>query len=159
MTQPTFSPVPALGEVRPTMTTQTPEVGRTPKVGLQRSARPLVGAGFGTPAPGEGFALTIAHHECAKLDLARSDDRHDVELGVALVAAKRASLVGRGPILSDVLVTLDLFGLGDGALIDHDRVEAFSGLAHSYALQRRFVDSVTSEQLIPGALRSPTSSR
>jgi hypothetical protein len=130
------------------MPTPTPEIGRKPKAGLQHSFNPLAGEGRGTPAPGEGFAFTIAQRECAKLNFAHSHDRGDVELGVALVAAKRASLVGRGPILDDVHVALDLFGLRTSSMIERDQTACFAGLAHSYALQRQFVDAVTREQLI-----------
>ena len=129
------------------MVTQTPEIGRAKKAGLLRTVRPEGGPGHGTPAPGEGFALTIAHRECAKLEFEHEHDRHDVELGVALVAAKRASHIGRGPTLADVRVALDLFGLSSGGPIGHDRTAPFAGLAHSYFAQRRFVDAVSVESL------------
>lgn len=130
------------------MTTATPELARVPKAGLQRSASSAGGKGQGTPAPGEGFALTIAHREVGKLTFAHEHDRHDVETGVALVAAKRASVVGRGPILSDVLRALDIFQLRDADVISHELCVQFAGLAHSYAAQRRFVDAVPEEQLV-----------
>lgn len=148
MTQPTFSPVPPSAEVRPSMATPTPEIGRKPKAGLQHSLRPIPGAGHGTPAPGEGFALTIAQRECAKLTFHHRHDRGDVELGVALVAAKRASLIGRGPMLDDVRVALDLFGLRTPSVLEREHTAPFAGLAHSYAAQRRFVDAVAPEQLL-----------
>jgi hypothetical protein len=138
------------------MTTQTPEFGRPSKPGLQRSAHPGSGPGYGTPAPGEGFALTIAHRECAKLNFVHAHDRLDVELGVALVGAKRASLVGRGPILDDVHVAMGLFGLRASDAIDHELARPFAGLAHSYVAQRRFVDAVNVEQLVaPVAATTP----
>ncbi|MHB2027223.1 MAG: hypothetical protein ACYCPT_00210, partial [Acidimicrobiales bacterium] len=89
MAQPSFTPVPLSGEVRPTMATQTPELGRKRKIGLERTARLESGVGRGTPAPGEGFALTIATRECAKLNFENSHDRHDVTVAVASIAAKR----------------------------------------------------------------------
>jgi hypothetical protein len=131
------------------MSISTPELARTPKPGLQRSAPRHAGASFGTPAPGEGFALTIAQREVAKLTFAHEHDRHDVETGVALVAAKRASHVGRGPILGDVQTVLDIFGLRGADVVSHQLCEPFAGLAHSYAAQRRFVDAVSVEQLVP----------
>jgi hypothetical protein len=138
------------------MTTQTPEFGRASKPGLQRSSHRTSGPGYGTPAPGEGFALTIAQRQCAKLNFVHDHDRRDVELGVALVAAKRASLVGRGPILADVHVAMDLFGLRAADVIDHELARPFSGLAHSYVAQRRFVDAVDVDQLIaPVATTTP----
>jgi hypothetical protein len=134
------------------METGTPEFARAPKPGLQRSAHRSAGRGQGTQAPGEGFALTIAQRECAKLEFEHEHDRHDVALGVALVAAKRASLTGRGPQLSDVQVALELFGLRASAVVDHAAALPFAGLAHSYVAQRRFVDAVGDEQLVaPGS--------
>jgi hypothetical protein len=133
------------------MKTATPELARAKKPGLQRSPVVAKGAGFGTSAPGEGFALTIAHREVGKLTFANEHDRHDVETGVALVAAKRASLVGRGPILGDVHVALDIFGLRDVEVIDHERCSAFAGLSHSYVKQRHFVDAISDTALVPAA--------
>lgn len=130
------------------MTTATPELARIPKPGLQRSPTRSGGAGHGTPAPGEGFALTIAQREVAKLKFAHEHDRHDVETGIALVAAKRASLAGRGPILGDVLITLDIFRLREADVVSHQRCVPFAGLAHSYVAQRRFVDAVSDEQIL-----------
>ena len=147
MTQPTFAPVPASGEVRATSPTQPAELGRTPKAGLLRPAHRVGGVGRGTPAPGGGFALTIAQREVAKLYFDNEHDRPDVVLGVALVAAKRASLVGRGPILEDVAVAMDLFALREVDVVDHRRAETFRGIAHGYAAQRRFVDGVADERL------------
>jgi len=143
MTQPTFSPVSRSGEVRPTVATSTPEIGRTQKAGLLRHAPTT--AGSGTNAPGEGFAMTLAERECADLHV-DGVDHHDLVVGIALVAAKRASLAGRGPTVYDVRAALDLFGLRtheSGTSAD------FAGIAHSYAAQRRFVDAVTEEQLFP----------
>jgi len=62
-------------------------------------------------APGEGYALTIAHHVLSTFSFENEHDRDDVELAIGLVAAKRASLVGRGPIPGDVHVALHHFGI------------------------------------------------
>jgi hypothetical protein len=130
------------------METGTPEFARKPKAGLLRALPAPGQAGRGTQAPGEGFALTIAARECAKLTFEHEHDRHDVTLGVALVAAKRASLIGRGPQLSDVKAALHLFGLLDVELVTVALAAPFRGLAHSYVLQRRFVDAVDAEELV-----------
>jgi hypothetical protein len=131
------------------METSTPELGRVAKAGLQRSAHPPTGASYGTPAPGEGYALTIAHHILGALRFEYEHDRHDVELGIGLVAAKRASIVGRGPIPSDVKVAMAHFGL-EGPIVSHDKCAKFAGIAHSYVAQRRFVDAVSVDELVPG---------
>jgi hypothetical protein len=130
------------------METGTPEFSRTPKPGLLR-AMPAAGqVGRGTQAPGEGYALTIAARECAKLNFEHEHDRHDVALGVGLVAAKRASLINRGPQLGDVRVAMAMFGLRDAGVVDDSLVAPFRGLAHSYVLQRRFVDAVDGDELL-----------
>ena len=148
MAQPSFSPVPAAGEVRLTSETSIPEIGRPKKAGLQRHAIPGSDKGQGTPAPGEGYALTISKNECAKLHFEDHDDAHDVECGIALIAAKRASLIGRGPTLGDVHAALDLFELRSSSVITHEQVLMFAGLGHSYVKQRAFVDSVSKSQLV-----------
>jgi hypothetical protein len=137
------------------METGTSEFSRPPKPGLLHAVPASGLAGRGTQAPGEGFALTIAARECAKLNFDHEHDRHDVALGVGLIAAKRASLIGRGPQLGDVKVALDLFGLRTAPSIDHELSDPFRGLAHSYVLQRQFVDAVNGDELI--AMNSPTS--
>ena len=136
------------------METGTPEFSRTPKPGLLRAVPAAGQAGRGTQAPGEGFALTIAARECAKLQFEHEHDRHDVALGIGLVAAKRASLIGRGPQLSDVKVAMSLFGLSDAGIVSDQLSEPFRGLAHSYVLQRRFVDAVDGDELVATASAS-----
>ncbi len=132
------------------MVTATPEIGRTPKPGLERSPRAVAGVGQGTPAPGEGYALTMASRECKKLNFDNVHDLEDVIIGVGSVAAKRASLVGRGPTLGDVHVAMDLFGLRTTSPVSRDIAAPFRGLAHSYPAQRRFADAVTSAELTSG---------
>ncbi|MCU1362564.1 MAG: hypothetical protein JWM55_392 [Acidimicrobiaceae bacterium] len=132
------------------MTTGTPEIGRPKKPGMGRSAVRAEGTGYGTPAPGEGYALTIAERECEKLTFEHPHDRDDVTVGVGIVAAKRASLLGRGPTLGDVRVALDYFGLRNESPVPRARTEAFLGLSHGYAAQRRFSDAVPGDVLITG---------
>jgi hypothetical protein len=50
---------------------------------------------------------------------------------------------------------MSLFGLRDAPSIDSQLREPFRGLAHSYVLQRRFVDAVDGDELV--ALDTPTS--
>jgi hypothetical protein len=130
------------------METGTPEFSRKPKAGLLRSVPAAGQAGRGTQAPGEGFALTIAARECAKLNFEHEHDRADVALGIGLVAAKRASLINRGPQLGDVRVAMAMFGLLHASVVDHSLSAPFRGLAHSYVLQRRFVDAVDGDELL-----------
>jgi hypothetical protein len=137
------------------METAPAELARPQKPGLLR-ALPIAGqVGRGTQAPGEGFALTIAERECAKLVFEHEHDRRDVILGVGLVAAKRASIIGRGPQLGDVHVAMDYFGLRAAPEIDHHLALPFRGLAHSYVLQRQLVDSVSDASLLAPSSADP----
>jgi hypothetical protein len=132
------------GEVRPTRATATPALGRAGKPGLlRRTPREVL---TGTNAPNEGYALTLAERECAGVHVVGAD-HHDVVIGVALVAAKRASRWGRGPTLHDVRSVMELLGVRDGVTA----LVSFAGLAHSYVAQRRFVDAVNEEDLSPTA--------
>jgi hypothetical protein len=132
------------------MTTPTPEIGRRPKPGLERSAHRADGPSYGTPAPGEGYALTMAERECAKLTFEHPHDLHDVIVGVGVIAAKRASLVGRQPTLGDVHIAMDLYSLRVTSPVSRAATKGFAGLSHSYVAQRRFADAVSLEQLTAG---------
>ncbi len=135
------------------MPTPTPEFARKPKAGLVRNAHPVATSGAGTPAPGGGYALTIAEREVAKLAFDHEHDRHDVAVGVAVIAAKRASAIGRGPTVTDVRIALDHFKLLDATSVDHHLASPFAGLAHSYVAQRAFADAVDTDELVNADLR------
>lgn len=128
--------------MRPTFPTPTPEIGRKKKAGLLGAPGEARGLGHGTPAPGEGYALTLASRLCDKLTFENAHDRADVECAISLVAAKRASLIGRGPMLEDVNVARVFLGLDDDQ-VSHEDAHLYAGLAHSYVAQRRFADAVT----------------
>ncbi len=142
MAQPSFSPVPRAGEVRASAPTANPEIGRNYKGGLERSPNRPRGTGFGTPTPGEGYAFTLAERAVTPLRFERPADRHDVVVGVALVAAKRASLAGRSPTLGDVTAAMAYFDLYREIPVARATSRPFCGLSRSYAAQRRFVDAV-----------------
>ena len=129
------------------MATPPPEFSRPAKAGLVRDPRARAGANYGTPAPDAGYALGLASREVSRLDFAHEHDRHDVVVGVALVAAKRASLVGRGPTRDDVTLVLEHFALTSP--VGRAASAPFAGLAHSYVAQRRFVDAVSEADLRP----------
>ena len=107
------------------------------------------GRGVGTPGPDSGFALRLAKRFEHQLVLSDGESAHDVLLGVALVAAKRAALFGRAPCVHDVRFALNHWGfLGEvSAEKRAPRQAAFSGLSHDYVTQRALVDSVSDETL------------
>jgi hypothetical protein len=149
MTQPTFVPIAEADQVRPARHLHVP--------GPWTSSRPaeLVGptmrrgAGIGTPGPDSGFALRLAHRFEDELELGEGESAHDVLLGVALVASKRAALFGRAPCIHDVRLALNLWGFLDDAPagVRSTRRAAFSSISHDYAAQRALVDAVPEELL------------
>ncbi len=74
----------------------------------------------------------------------QGESEHDVLLGVALVASKRAALLGRAPSVYDVRLALNLWGFLDDAPTElrAARRAAFSSISHDYVAQRHLVDSV-----------------
>jgi len=131
------------------MPMETPEIGRPKKAGLLGAPSAHGGASRGTPGPDAGYALTLSKNAVHHLVLEPELNDHDVEWGVALLSAKRASLVGRAPCETDVSVVLDLFGFRgtDDEAVRTDRVQRFRGIAHSYFVQRAFVDDVNEHAL------------
>ena len=145
MAQPSFAPVPEAGAVRPTVPTQPPEIGRVKNPGLLRHV-PRSPGRYGNPAPNEGFALTLAARAVAELEVEHAHDREGLALALGLVAAKRASLIGRGPTRGDVVRAMELLGVSSP--VSGTLARRFRGLSHSYAAQRDLVDSVDSADLL-----------
>ena len=108
------------------------------------------GRTVGTPGPDSGFALRLARRFEHELKLGEGESEHDVLLGVALVAAKRAALFGRGPSIYDVRLGAGPVGVphgrATGAAVGAARA-LFSSISHDYVAQRRLVDSVPEEIL------------
>ncbi len=109
----------------------------------------LRGPSVGTPGPDSGFALRLAKRFEHELKLGTGESEHDVLLGAALVAAKRAALFGRAPCIYDVRFALGLWGFLDDASpeLRSARRAAFSSLSHDYVAQRQLVDSIPEETL------------
>ncbi len=156
MTQPSFVPVADSGAVRRTMATETPQIGRPKKPGLLGAPSKDSGSGRGTTGPDGGYALTLVQRAIHELEFAPGESHHDLEVGIAALAAKRAALSGRAPCASDVEVALDLFELRVSASdrVLADRIVRFRGVGHSYFALRHFVDTVSDASLrqSPGAV-------
>jgi hypothetical protein len=153
VTQPTFSPTSDVAQVRASRATSTPELARPKKAGLLGAPAADRRRGQGTPGPDGGYALTLVEHLMHDFVLLPSESHHDVMVGVAALAAKRAGLMGRGPTRTDVEVAADLFGFRHAATpgVLGDRAARFSGLGHSYFRTRAFVDSVDAAVLLQTA--------
>ena len=152
MAQPSFVPVPDADKVRPSFPSPVPTKAREGRPGVQRLPRAHEGPGAGTTGPDQGYALTLAHRLAPRLHLVAGEDRHDAECGLALLAARRAALMGRAPCIYDLDAAAELFGFTEDApsdLVAHRRT-LFSGIAHSYSAQRALADAVPDDALVAG---------
>jgi hypothetical protein len=149
MTQPTFVPIAEADQVRPARHLHVPGTWTTDRPAELVGPTMRRGANIGTPGPDSGFAVRLAHRFENELELSEGESAHDVLLGVALVASKRAALFGRAPCIYDVRFALNLWGfLVDApAYVRAVRRVAFSSISHDYVAQRALVDSVPEETL------------
>jgi hypothetical protein len=149
MTQPTFVPIAEADQVRPARHMDVPGPWTTSRPAELVVPAVAGGRTTGTPGPDSGFALRLAKRFDHELRLHEGESEHDVVLGVALVAAKRAALVGRAPCIYDVRFALNLWGFLDDVPAERvaTRRAAFSSISHDYEAQRALVDSVPVETL------------
>jgi len=149
MTQPTFVPIAEADQVRPARHLHVPEAWTSSRPAEFTGPTLRQGRSIGTPGPDSGFALRLAHRFEHDLKLGEGETAHDVLLGVALVASKRAALFGRAPCIYDVQFALNLWGFLTDVPPDVQaaRRAAFSAISHDYEAQRALVDSVPEETL------------
>jgi hypothetical protein len=149
MTQPTFVPIAEADQVRPARHLHVPGAWTTSRPAELVVPTPVRGRGTGTPGPDSGFALRLAKRFEHDLRLDVGESEHDVVLGVALIAAKRAALFGRAPCIYDVRLALNLWGFLEDAPAELKvaRRAAFSGVGHDYVVQRALVDDIPEETL------------
>jgi hypothetical protein len=99
---------------------------------------------FGTPGPNVGYAYTLAARVKDRFQIAQHEDFDDAFVVVAEIAAKRAALCGRAPVIGDVDVALSLLGYDGSA--DNQFIELRSQLvraaSHEYQRRRAVVDAV-----------------
>jgi hypothetical protein len=149
MTQPTFVPISEADQVRPARHLHVPGAWTTSRPAELKTPTALRGRSVGTPGPDAGFALRLARRFAHDLRLTEGEDEHDVLVGVALIAARRAALYGRGPSIYDVQLALALWGF----LVDAPqeltvaRHRAFASVSHNYVTQRALVDAIPEESL------------
>jgi hypothetical protein len=149
MTQPTFVPISEADQVRPARHLHVPGAWTTNRPAELRTPTALRGRSVGTPGPDAGFALRLARRFEHDLKLAEGETEHDVLLGCALIAARRAALFGRAPSIYDVQLALAVWGF----LVDAPapllaaRRAAFSSVSHDYVAQRTLVDAMPESTL------------
>jgi hypothetical protein len=149
MAQPTFVPIAEADQVRPARHMHVPGAWTTSRPAELTVPEHRRGRSMGTPGPDSGFALRLAHRFEPDLKLEEGETEHDVALGVALIASKRAAMFGRAPSVYDVRLALNLWGFLDEAPAElkAKRRAAFSSISHDYVAQRRLVDSIDEDVL------------
>lgn len=110
------------------------------------------GEAFGSPGPDQGYALTLAPLLASRLELTEGLHEADALAVATAVGLKRASQFGRAPILADLVVGAQIWGLLDGSppreLVDI-RAELFEEAhhRHDYMRLRAIVDATPAEFL------------
>jgi hypothetical protein len=121
--------------------------------GRSSSAQPS-GTLRGTPGPNVGYGYTLTERARDRFHLAAHEHLDDAVSVVAEVAMKRASALGRAPVIGDVDLALALLGYdgsGDDGFVAW-RTRAVHDCAHHYPLRRAFVDSVPAALLAKKAV-------
>ena len=104
---------------------------------------------LGSPGPNVGYAYTLAEHASEGLQVRHTEDVHDIVPVLAEIAAKRAAIFGRAPVIHDVDAAIKLLGY-DGNVDDEFgaiRELIVHDAAHDYTRRRGIVDTVP-EQLL-----------
>jgi hypothetical protein len=106
---------------------------------------------LGNQGPDQGYALALARRFEGKLTLADGEHEADALAGAVAIALKRASLLGRAPVIHDLTVALTVWGFLRDApadLVDLRRT-AFAEVSSParYVGQRQLVDMVPESTL------------
>jgi hypothetical protein len=107
---------------------------------------------LGNPGPDQGYALKLARLLEPELVLAEGEHARDALAGIVAVANKRASVLGRAPVIHDLRVAATLFGFldaGAAAELVALRRELFEEVSHfhHYMELRGIVDMVHADVL------------
>jgi hypothetical protein len=152
--QPTFVPITEADQVRTARRLSVPGHWSADRpADLAGPLRPT-GVRHGTPGPDQGFAMRLARRFEGRLHLVHGEDIEDVLLGAAMLASKRAGLLGRAPCVYDLEAVFSLFGfLGPSPLPEliDERRRLFASASREYVAQRALVDAVPDETLLLSA--------
>jgi hypothetical protein len=154
MAQPSFVPITEADQVRGARRLSVPERWVADRPGDQTGASRPTGISHGTPGPDQGFALRVARRFADRLRLQGTEDEEDVLHGAAILASKRAGLLGRAPCVYDLDAAFALFGFlveAPPPELVSERRAAFESASRDYVVQRALVDSVPEETLRLGA--------
>jgi len=107
---------------------------------------------LGSQGPDQGYALKLGRLLEPELHLADGEHARDAVAGIVAVGLKRASLLGRAPVMHDLRIAATLFGFLDTApdpelvRLRRERFEEV-GHFHHYMELRGIVDMVAADVL------------
>lgn len=145
-------PIPATRVRSYSSTPRRPGSWRADRPGELTGPQPL-GDRLGVPGPDPGYAVALAERFGDSLVLHKGEARSDVLSGAAAIAMKRAGLLGRAPVATDVEIALTLWGFLDPAAPEELvslRRRWFEEIhtRHFYMERRRVTDAVPDELLV-----------
>lgn len=99
---------------------------------------------LGNSGPNVGYALKLTAREIKNFYLVSSEHEHDVEILLAEIAMRRASQVGRAPIVSDVHFAMHLLGYDQEPTQGEEkwRPQLVNGCGHDEHRRRIIVNSI-----------------
>jgi hypothetical protein len=113
MAAPEYVPVKPMDDVRTYESPpRRPDSWRATRPGDLHGENPR-GAHFGHPGPDQGYALLLAKRLRDRLHLEHGEEVDDVIAGCVGVALKRASLLGRAPVIYDLTAAYTVWGYLD----------------------------------------------
>ena len=114
--------------------------------------RQPVGDLLGSPGPDQGYALRLARLLEPELHLTEHEHAKDALAGIVAIGLKRASVLGRAPVIHDLRIAATIFGFLDPSpdrelvSLRHRLFEEVSHF-HHYMELRRLVDMVPASVL------------
>jgi len=158
VTQPKYAPIAIGDEVRPAYKLEPPKAWVPHRPGEYRPTAGSRRPGTGAPGPDQGYALRLAERFADRLVLGGGENPADALAAGVAVALRRASILGRAPVATDIEVGLALLGY----LADVDpaavvaRREVVLGAAHDDWRRMRCADLVPEGSLRAGPAEAAT---
>jgi hypothetical protein len=113
MAAPEYVPVKPMDDVRAYESPpRRPDPWKAERPGDLKTGQPR-GVRFGNPGPDQGYALVLARRLQDRLQLQPEESMDDVVHGSVPVALKRASMMGRAPIIHDLTLAFMVWGFLD----------------------------------------------
>src|SRR3954470_10248731 len=134
MAAPEYVPIKPMDDVRTYESPpRRPDPWLATRPGDLKTGQPR-GIHFGNPGPDQGYGLALARRMQNRIVLQNGESLDDAIHGCLPIALKRASLMGRAPVIHDLVVAFTIWGFLDDTpaadLVD-TRKRLFAEVAHA----------------------------